>query len=246
MSFETAVGRDGTPRVAMVAALESECASLRRESTARWHVTRSGPGLQRAAAAAARAVATGARVLVSWGLAGALKDGLAPGVVVIPRRVVTHDGEVFEADPALHARLAELANDLRVEVGDLLTAPAAIESPEAKGAARDRFGAVAVDMESAAIARVAAASRVPFVALRVVFDGVADALPAGAEQWLDEQGRRRLAPALRAIVSPSQWGGLVTLMRRYRVANRALDDLARALARRRMLAGDETARPPER
>jgi adenosylhomocysteine nucleosidase len=246
MSFETAVGRDGNSRVAIVAALDSECASLRRDSNAPWQVTQSGPGGQRAAAAARRAVAAGARLLLSWGLAGGLGLALSPGVVVIPRRVLAHDGDVFDCDPAWHARVASLADELTTEVGDVLTVPAPLESPESKRAARERFRAVAVDMESAAIARVASEARVPFVALRVVFDGAADALPAGAEQWLDEDGRRRFAPALRAVASPSQWGGLVTLMRRYRVANRALDDLARALVRRRVFAGDETVRLPER
>jgi adenosylhomocysteine nucleosidase len=244
MSFETAVGRDGIPCVAIVAALESECVSLRRASAAPLQITPSGPGGERAAAAAMRAVAAGARVLVSWGLAGGLEPTLAPGVVVIPRRVIAHDGATFDADPALHARAVALADELAVDAGDLLTVRTPLETPEAKRAARDRHRAVAVDMESAAIARVAAEARVPFVALRAVFDGVADSLPTGAGQWLDEHGRRRLAPALRAVASPGQWGGLMTLIRRYRVASRSLDDLARVLARRRVF-DDETARRPE-
>ena len=60
MSSETAVGRDGIPRVAIVAALESECSSLRLPASATWQVTQSGPGGERAAAAATRAVAGGA------------------------------------------------------------------------------------------------------------------------------------------------------------------------------------------
>jgi adenosylhomocysteine nucleosidase len=191
-------------------------------------------------------VAAGARVLVSWGLAGGLGAALAPGAVVIPRRVLAHDGGAFDSDPALHSRASALVDELAVEIGDLLTVPTPLETPEAKREARDRFHAIAVDMESAAIARVASEARVPFIALRVVFDGVGDALPVGAEEWLDERGRRRLAPALRAVVTPSRWGGLMTLMRRYRVANRALDDLARALGRRGVFTGDDTARPPER
>jgi len=242
MSSETAVGRDHIPPVAIVAALESECASLRLPAGAPWHVTQSGPGGERAAAAATRAIAAGARVLVSWGLAGGLDASLAPGVVVIPRRIVAHDGGAFDADPVLHARLIGLANELVIEAGDLLTVRTPLESPETKRAARDRHRAVAVDMESAAIARVAAEARVPFVALRVVFDAASDALPAGAEKWLDESGRRRLAPALRAVASPAQWGGLMTLIRRYRVASRALDELARTLAHRRVF-DVETTRP---
>jgi len=230
-----------------VAALQSECASLRRHSAAPWFVTQSGPGEQRAAAAATRAVGAGARVLVSWGLAGGLTADLAPGTVVVPRRVISLDGEAFHTDAVWHSRLVELADELAVHVGDVLTVPTALESPDDKRAAAQRCDAVAVDMESAAIARVAAGARVPFVALRVVFDGLLDSLPRGAEQWLDEHGRRRLAPALRAVGDLRQWGALVTLVRRYRVASGALEKLAGALARRRVFALDlPSARRAER
>jgi len=227
--------------VAIVAALESECASLRRHRSAPWFVTQSGPGGERAARAATAAVAAGARVLVSWGLAGGLTLDLAPGTIVVPRRVIGLGGASFQTDVAWHARLVGLADELAVRVGDLLTVPTALESPEAKRAAGERSHAVAVDMESAAIAAVAAGAGVPFVALRVVFDGLLDSLPPGAERWLDEHGRRRLAPALRAAVNPSQWGAFVTLVRRYRVASGALEALAGALAQRQVFAGDMAA-----
>jgi hypothetical protein len=92
-------------------------------------------------------------------------------------------------------------------------------------------------MESAAVAAAAARAGVPFVALRVVVDALDDALPRGAEQWIDERGNRRLAPALRAVFSADQWRPLVTLTRRYRLARRVLERVAHALAARRVLVG---------
>jgi hypothetical protein len=78
---------------------------------------------------------------------------------------------------------------------------------------------------------------VPFVAVRVVIDGRDDALPAGAERWIDERGNRRMMPAVRASLDPRQWLALVTLTKRYRVASRVLDRVARALARPLLLGG---------
>jgi adenosylhomocysteine nucleosidase len=243
MLFDDAGSADGAPFVALIAALEMECASLRRRAGAhaRWRIVQCGPGAARAGAAAARALETGARALVSFGFAGALVEGLAPGVVLVPRNVVSLDGGVFPVDEPARLKLAALADELHVESGPLLTVPAALESPEAKRAAGGANGAVAVDMESAAIAAVAARSGVPFVALRVVIDAVDDALPRGAEQWIDEHGRRRVVPALRAVAAVGQWGPLLTLAKRYRVASRALDRLVRELLARGLLADDTAA-----
>jgi adenosylhomocysteine nucleosidase len=244
MSFDEPARSSGAPKVGFVAALDVECASLRHRAprTGSWLVEQSGPGAARAAAAAARAIDAGATLLVSWGLAGGLDANVAPGTVVAPRRVLQPGAEPVAVDATWHARLAVLADEFVLEHGDLLTVPAALESPEAKRAAAAATGAVAVDMESGAIAAAAARARVPFVVLRVVVDGVADALPQGAEQWIDERGHRRLKPTLRAVVTLRQWRPLLTLAKRYRTASGVLDRLAQALAGGRLLAVDVTAR----
>jgi adenosylhomocysteine nucleosidase len=202
-------------------------------------VIRSGPGPERAAAAAARAVEAGAALLVSWGLAGGLAREIGPGSVIVPRRIVTPDAAPVSVAPAWRSRLAALADEFDVHDGDLLSVAAVLESPAAKRAAALATGAVAVDTESAAMAAVAARARVPFVALRVVVDGVDDALPPGAEPGGDEHGRQRVGAVLRALARPAQWRGLWLLMRRYRVASRVLERLARSLAYRRLLLVEE-------
>jgi adenosylhomocysteine nucleosidase len=237
MSFDEPARSGGAASIGFVAALASECASLRAHaSRSGWHVVQCGPGPARAAAGAARALECGVSALVSWGLAGGLDAALAPGTVVAPRRVLRHDGESLVVDSGLHLGLASLADEFALVYGDLLSVPAALESPAAKSAAAAQTHAVAVDMESAAVAEAAARARVPFVALRVVVDGAGDALPQGAERWIDEQGRRRASAALHAVVSWRQWRPLLTLAKRYRVANGVLERLAHALAARRLPA----------
>jgi adenosylhomocysteine nucleosidase len=232
MSFEQAVPADGAFTIGFIAALGIECTSLRRHLPAAttWLVMQSGPGAARAGEAARRATDLGAGLLVSWGFAGGLGAAVAPGTVVLPRRVLAQGAEPLSVDAAWHARLATLTADVALDCGDLLSAPAALESPGEKRAAAAASGAVAVDMESAAIGSAAARAHVPFVVLRVVIDGCNDALPAGAERWIDDSGNRRMTPAMRASLDPRQWPALLTLTRRYRVASRALDRVARALA----------------
>ena len=55
-------------------------------------------------AAAARAIDAGAGVLVSWGLAGGLDATLAPGTVVVPRRVLQQGAEPLAVDAVWHSR----------------------------------------------------------------------------------------------------------------------------------------------
>ncbi len=228
------------PRTAIIAALGNERAALARVPHAAlgWSLVQSGPGPERAAQSARAAVAAGAQALVSWGLAGGLAPDVQPGTVVLPRRVIMQRGETFAVAGAWHERLATLASEFSMTFGDLLTVPAALGSPAAKAAAATALAAVAVDMESASIAAVAARARVPFVALRVVVDAQGDALPDGAENWIDARGNTRGAAALGAIVRPGEWQALWRLAQRYRKANAVLVRLAQSVAARRLLGDD--------
>jgi adenosylhomocysteine nucleosidase len=245
MSFDEPVRPGGVFTIGFVVALAIECASLRRHVPrgVSWLVVQSGHGFARAAEGAQRAIDSGADLLVSWGFAGGLGAAVAPGTVVLPRRVLEQGAEPLRVAAAWHARLSALAGELALEQGDLLTVRAALESPAEKRAAAAATHAVAVDMESMAVAATAARARVPFVALRVVVDGLDDALPPGAETWIDARGNRRMTAALRAAVDVRQWRSLLTLAKRYRVASGVLDRLARALAAPHLLGADGVALP---
>ena len=198
--------------------------------TAPFGILQSGPGPERAARAATAALAAGAHALVSWGLAGGLAADLAPGAVVLPRRVRAAAGGSFDADPAWHAALERaLRAEFAPRLEDLVTVPAALTAPRGQDrrrrARRDRRGhGVGRDRGRGARARA------PFVALRVIVDAAGDSLPRDAERWIDERGERRLAPALAAAFRPAQWRGLWILAQRYRAARGTLERVAALVA----------------
>jgi adenosylhomocysteine nucleosidase len=188
----------------------------------------SGMGRTAAVAAAGALVDAGATALVSWGLAGGLDPRLQAGTICLPSAVVARDGATFATD--VHWReilAAAISQHLRVVSGTLLTSAAAIEDVAAKAAAFAETGAVAVDMESAGVAQIAASKRLPFVAVRAIVDTAGDTLPpavmaAGAE------GRMRFARLLFGIVrSPREIAAVMRLAQRYRAASRALGAVAR-------------------
>jgi adenosylhomocysteine nucleosidase len=230
-----AVGATSAPaglRVAIIVALGVEHASLQPHLPRRTGISlhQSGPGAARASAAARAALASGATALVSWGLAGGLTPELEPGTVLLPRELITQGGGSFRSDRVWHAKLtAELAGQFAFDDRSLLGATETLATPQRKAQAARASGAVAVDMESAAIAEVAERADARFVALRVIVDGHSDLLPPGAERWIDERGNRRMTAAIDAALTPTHWPALWVLAQRYRVARRVLDQLASRL-----------------
>lgn len=222
------------PVIAIVVALATERACVEKgigdDCAATLVLEQSGPGPANAAGAARAAARSGASALLSFGLAGGLDPGLGPGTVVIPERIILATGGTLETDAAWRERIAAaLGPGLASDRGALLTVDTPLATPARKAAAAETTGAVAVDMESGAIAAVAAEAGLPTVAVRVVADGAADSLPPGVERWIDATGRRRAAPIAAAALRPSRWPVLARLARRHRVAQRALTRVAQRL-----------------
>lgn len=226
--------RPPPPVIAIVVALATERACVEEDmgddGVATLVLKQSGPGPANAAGAARAAARSGAAALLSFGLAGGLDPDLAPGTVVIPERIILATGDALETDSAWRERIAAaLGPGLVTDQGALLTVDTPLDTPARKARAAETSGAVAADMESGAIAAVAAEAGLPTVAIRVVTDGASDSLPPGVERWIDATGRRRAAPIAAAVLRPSQWSVLARLSRRHRVAQRALTRVARQL-----------------
>ncbi len=150
--------------------------------------------------------------LVSFGSAGALERQLSTGDLVIASRAMAHDAgiflghafdpsgvmardsqgrigfrRVFEADPGWVVRARNAAQRLdvhTVRTGAVVTGNQAIFSNARKRWLERTFGALAVDMESAAVAQVAVAYGLPWLAVRAISD-------TASEDWSLDFGRLR-------------------------------------------------------
>jgi len=170
-------------------------------------VVQTGIGPARAAAAAAAAPPAGA--FLACGCAGALVDWLVAGDLVAAESVIAlgADGRLGERLPGVGAGLAAWAagRGFRVHVGALVASPVVLGTAAAK-AALGVTGALAVEMESGALAAAARVRGVPFAALRAVLDVAGQALPAGADVIDEASGEVRAARALAAIaLRPRLW-----------------------------------------
>jgi hypothetical protein len=109
-------------------------------------------------------------------------------------------------------------------------------------AALGATGALAVEMESGALAAAARARGIPFAALRVVLDAAGEALPAFTGVIDEATGELRAARALAAIaLRPRLWPAAARLSRRQRIVARRLSGIMAALEVTALAAPPEAA-----
>ncbi|MGH8184594.1 MAG: hypothetical protein ACREPH_13135 [Rhodanobacteraceae bacterium] len=194
----------------------------------------SGIGPHNALRAAERLLACGVNRLANWGVAGALDSGLAPGDVLVPDRIrYTQDDPGFATDADACERLvAVLSPSLTVRRGTLWSTQQPVATSADKRALAERSGAIAVDMEAAPIAAVAARAKLPFVAVKSICDPVTRELPAGIVQALDGSDggiSLRMLSAI-ALGGPATWRAARSLARDFALARHSLAAAARLAA----------------
>lgn len=190
-------------RIGIVVGMKSEAALLPPGS-----LSACAGGIPARAEALARRMADdGAQALASIGIAGGLDPALRPGALIIASGVET-GGTVVETDAAWAARLLEMLPQARA--GLVAGAERIAASPADKAALFRSRGALAVDMESGAVARVAAERRLPFAVIRSVADPYDRSLPPSAMAGLDEEGNARPLAVLAGLLRrPGDLGGLI-------------------------------------
>ncbi|MGH8514740.1 MAG: hypothetical protein ACREV8_12535, partial [Gammaproteobacteria bacterium] len=114
---------------------------------------------------------------------------------------------------------ARLEQHLTVRTGAMFQAAEVIRTADEKRMLFERTGALAVDMESAAVAQVARGAKIPFAILRAIVDPQMMVIPAAALAAIDELGRPRIASLLSALArEPRDLLALVRLSACFRAA----------------------------
>jgi hopanoid-associated phosphorylase len=166
-------------------------------------------------------LAEGAGGLLSFGVAGGLVDGWGPGGLVVAGGVVLASGEVLCCAPWWTAALLDGLPDA---LGGLVVAGSeVVATTAAKQGLRQRSGALAVDLESGAVAEVCRAAGKPFAVLRAIADPVERGIPPIALAALNEAGGLRLGAVLCGLaLRPWALGSLLRLGLDSRAGLRAL------------------------
>ena len=196
-----------------------------------------GVGLARARAAAQKAFDAypKAELAIGTGVAGALAEHLKPGDLILAECVIVHRSATTppeDLDAIQEERVSEIAQTLIAAgrshfSGAILTSHDALADGVEKRRAGEVTGALAVDMETAAIAEEANSRGIPFVCLRAIIDEVDDQV---IEPKVDAEGNiRPLATAANALRNPGKLLELPQMMRNLGLATRAIADALEAI-----------------
>ena len=185
-----------------------------------------GTGAKNAARATQGLLYQNIRGLISWGTAGALSSELKSGDLILPDIVQATDNRLYKPDSTWleHIRLALKTTHIRIHSGKLAETNVILESGTEKSGLRVRTGdAIAADMETAAIMKIAQDSRIPGIAIRSIVDQLDDQLPGEILKHTDQYGTPRITNILAEIISePRLLKHLVRLFIAMRKATRTL------------------------
>ncbi len=128
-------------------------------------------------------------LIINSGVAGTLTDALSIGDIAIAKTLVQHDMDTsplgdpvglisginkihFEADEKAVSAFESAVKSVGANsvIGTIASGDQFMSDTEKKCVIRDRFNAIACEMEGAAVAHVAYVNRVPFAVLRAISD----------------------------------------------------------------------------
>lgn len=231
-------------RIAIVAAMEREIAFLRGEMTP--------PDLSRdrlvVGTIASRAVlllrtgvgpqktsrrleeieeAHNLRCVLSIGCAGALSSEIRTGDVMISEKMIAAGGDrAYHASPMLIEAAEGCCKrlGLRFHLGDAVSTPGVVATTQEKRDLAAKYGALAVDMESAQVAAWAEKSGIPMLSVRTISDSLAERIPPEVAAVVDHNGSIRPLKAFALSVRRPKL--LLELLRLKSGFDRSIDVLA--------------------
>lgn len=191
----------------------------------------SGAGANNARTASELLIAQGATRLISWGCAAALSEILKPGDLVLADTLIDAEGAQIGIAPDWHSYTKNLlSTTLKVHSGSLAESKGIVATSQDKKQLHSQTGAIALDMESIAIAKVARQNKLPFLAIRAIADPVNMNLPKAINHSLNNDGDIVLGKLLLFVaLHPAELPGLIKLGLHFNAAKNTLKSVAKQL-----------------
>lgn len=173
------------------------------------------------------AVENGCHSIISFGVGGGLVPDLIPGDCVVASSVIDYPS-LLPTDPMWSSKLLAMIPEARH--GPIVGVNAVVTNPDDKRSLQAMTGAVAVDMESHLVARLALSHGLSFASVRVIIDPADRIVPPAALLAMTSAGTTDVSSMLWEILArPSQLTALMRLAADAYVARTALLRLRRAV-----------------
>ena len=190
----------------------------------------SGAGWNNASAASEQLIDRGVNQLISWGCAAGISNTLRPGDLVLASEVVstTHH---YAIDSLLLQELQQrLGSEISIFAGKLFSSKELIGNRKQKQQIHSDSQAIALDMESAAIAETAQRANIPCLVIRSIADPASQDLPQAVITALNDQGQVELTRLISHLLChPWELGDLIRLGLNFRAAQKTLKKVCKIM-----------------
>ncbi len=188
----------------------------------------SGIGYESAYHAAKKILEFNVDALISWGVAGAIDDSLNTGDLFLPKSIINED-KTYNISNDWINRISEHFQQTSYNVisGDIASSSEICASSADKKLLLQNTGALAVDMESIAIAKVTTVNNLDFLVIRTIADSADTNIPDAVIKHIDNLGQPKLFQIiLSCILKPSQIRDISILAKSYQMALKTLTGIA--------------------
>lgn len=190
----------------------------------------SGAGPENAIKASELLLEKGANRLISWGCAAALHPDLKPGDLVLADNLLSADKQQLSIDSPWLKHVTEQLSALNPITGRLAESHTIVADSIDKKTIHQQSGAIALDMESIAVAKTALLNNCPTLVIRCIADPVSMSLPKAVSYALNNEGDVVLPKLLWfLLIHPSELPGLIKLGSHFNAAKNKLKLAAKQL-----------------
>ena len=187
-----------------------------------------GIGMLNAGWAATILAAESPDLLISAGFGGGILPGLVVGDVVIAEKVLHWTGNVFEQVEAMFYG-QQITNSQAPLRGEFITIDALMDKKQLATILPQNICRPLVEMESAAVVRVAAENDIPFLGVRAVSDPWDEELEFSINELCDDS--KRIRPQMVAATILKRPGIIFQFIRLYRNSRIAARSLGSSVER---------------
>jgi len=166
--------------------------------------------------------------IISIGYAGALDPSLEVGDLVVADKIIEMDSSRSDEDMKSYSLDKEIFNTTgEIHRKILLTVDRVAATPQEKKKLREKYSAVAVDMETSALAEEAKARNLSFISVRAITD-TADQELIDCSYLVEEDGEvSKLKAGWHVLTHPGDLKGMIELGQHAKIATANLTEFLR-------------------
>ncbi len=166
--------------------------------------------------------------IISIGYAGALDPSLEVGDLIVADKVIKMDSSHPDEGVKSYSLNKEIFNSTAALRGRiLLTVDHVAATPQEKKNLREKYSAVAVDMETSALAEEAQARNIPFISVRAITDTAVQEL-IDCSYLVEEDGEvSKLKAGWHVLTHPGDLKGMIDLGQHAKIATANLTEFLR-------------------